>query len=75
MTYFYFFLFLGINLYRWYHSAIPTELVKPRIETATNQVKIDLETIQLLERLSLVDFANVNGLQRLEVCNAAGFFL
>ena len=48
--------------------------MKPRIETATNQVKIDLETIQLLERLSLVDFANVNGLQRLEVCNAAGFF-
>ncbi len=62
-----FVLFSGINLYRCYHSAIPTELLKPRLETATKEVKIDLETIQLLERLSLVDFANIYGLQRLEV--------
>eukprot|EP00088_Acartia_fossae_P027997 TRINITY_DN2877_c0_g1_i3.p1 TRINITY_DN2877_c0_g1~~TRINITY_DN2877_c0_g1_i3.p1 ORF type:complete len:148 (-),score=27.67 TRINITY_DN2877_c0_g1_i3:315-758(-) len=49
-----------------YHPAIPAQRAKARINSADTPVTVDLSTIQLLERLSLVDFANVEGLKRLE---------
>lgn len=47
------------------HSAVP---VKPLEIVKTEQpiVKIDTKTIEHLERLSLVDFANQEGVRRLE---------
>ena len=57
----------GLVCYRCYHPAIPASKIKPRLNTANHPVNVDLQTVQLLERLSLVDFANVDGLQRLEV--------
>ena len=41
-------------------------LVKDTTAMKIPEAKIDLETIRQLERLSLVDFANVTGIDRLE---------
>jgi aspartyl-tRNA(Asn)/glutamyl-tRNA(Gln) amidotransferase subunit C len=45
----------------------PAPFVKPIEESKLpSQTKINQETIELLERLSLVDFANKKGIERLE---------
>jgi aspartyl-tRNA(Asn)/glutamyl-tRNA(Gln) amidotransferase subunit C len=45
----------------------PTPTVKPIEESKLPpRTKINQETIELLERLSLVDFANKKGIERLE---------
>ena len=46
------------------NSKIPTVPIKP--PKFQGKIKIDRETILHLERLSLVDFANVEGVKRLE---------
>ena len=47
------------------HSAIPKSVVT-HIKPASNKAIIDSATIKHLERISLVDFANVRGIERLE---------
>jgi len=58
-------IFSRINSSRYlHHAAVPTTLVaKKEISVRSS---IDDETIQHLERLSLVNFANVSGVKRLE---------
>ena len=48
------------------HHAVQSMLVKDTTAMKIPEAKIDLETIRQLERLSLVDFANVTGIDRLE---------
>ena len=49
---------------RFLNSKIPKNPVKP--PKFEGKIKVDQETILLLERLSLVDFANLEGIKRLE---------
>lgn len=53
------------NLFR-YSSAVPKQPIVPERNTGTPRRKIDAKTIEHLERLSLVDFANREGIRRLE---------
>lgn len=49
---------------RYFNSKIPSAPVKtPKFDA---KITVDQETILLLERISLVDFANVEGIKRLE---------
>ena len=59
--------FLNHRTIRCFHCAIPTELVSASpSKDFVSKTRVDLETIQRLERLSLVDFANLEGIRRLE---------
>lgn len=52
---------------RFFNSKIPTKRVSTPDKTCKRpRILIDDETIRLLERLSLVDFANIQGVRRLE---------
>ena len=52
------------SLSRNLNSKIPTEAVQP--PKFEGKIKLDQQTILHLERLSLVDFTNVEGIKRLE---------
>ena len=47
-------------------SAVPKQPIVPEKKAFTSGKRIDAKTIEHLERLSLVDFANREGIQRLE---------
>lgn len=54
-----------LNL-RYFHPAIPSEPVVLEKKFEPVKVKLDSDLIEHLERLSLVDFANREGVRRLE---------
>lgn len=58
--------YLTVSFYRHFSSAIPVKPIAIQSAPNTSPVRIDPETIQHLERLSLVDFANREGVKRLE---------
>ena len=50
------------NLMTWQHHSNPTEFISIIFQNCTRPpISIDDETIRLLERISLVDFCNVEG--------------
>lgn len=58
---------LNISLFfKRFSSAVPKEPTIIQCKEATSGVEIDIKTIEHLERLSLVDFANQEGIRRLE---------
>merc|ERR1712098_538677 len=48
------------------HPSIPSSPVSSKFAASEKKTVIDQETIEHLERISLVDFANVRGIERLE---------
>lgn len=53
-----------LNSIRYLNTKIPSKPIQPPI--FQGQIKVSTETILLLERLSLVDFANEEGVKRLK---------
>ena len=49
-----------------FHPSIPPSPVSSKFSASEKKTVIDQETIEHLERISLVDFANVRGIERLE---------
>ena len=48
------------------HPSIPSSPVSSKFAKSEKKTVIDQDTIEHLERISLVDFANVRGIERLE---------
>ena len=59
-------IFLPKFSHKYLHSAVPTEPIQLKTSPNNHKVEINQETIKHLERLSLVDFANKEGILRLQ---------
>ena len=49
-----------------FHPSIPSSPISSKFAISEKKTVIDQDTIEHLERISLVDFANVRGIERLE---------
>ena len=49
-----------------FHPSIPSSPISSKFAISEKKTVIDQDTIEHLERISLVDFANIRGIERLE---------